>query len=107
MSPLMSSGAYSIPSPPLRWIHRRDRLAVSTLFLCGLRRQEVCNLYVGDYDLIDACVHVRHGKGGNDRYVPLLAPVATEFVAYVYVRPPWPTAACVSGGVQWAVPMAC
>jgi integrase/recombinase XerC len=77
--------------PTLNWINRRDRLAVATLFLTGLRRQEVINLHVGDYDLADACVHVRRGKGGNDRYVPLLAPVATEFVAYVYVRPPWST----------------
>lgn len=76
--------------PTVNWVNRRDRLAVCTLFLCGLRRQEVVNLEVGDVDLLGSSAQVRGGKSG-DRYVPLLAPVKEEFVAYVYVRPPWPT----------------
>lgn len=75
--------------PYLTWVNYRDRLAINTMFLCGIRRAEVVNLHIADYDLEAECLHVRNGKGGDDRYVPLLAPVIDAFVDYMVVRPEW------------------
>ena len=38
---------------------------------CGLRCGEVRNLRIGDIDLERKMLHVRQGKGGKDRIVPL------------------------------------
>src|SRR3979411_2893825 len=38
---------------------------------CGLRLQEGTNLRVADIDSARLMIHVRHGKGAKDRYVPL------------------------------------
>lgn len=75
------------------WIGVRDYLAVNTLFLCGLRAAELVALRIEDYDLSAKVVIVRDGKGGDAREVPLLPPVASAFVAFLYVRPSWSTSA--------------
>jgi integrase/recombinase XerD len=49
----------------------RYRVCLSTLYACGLRLQEGTHLQVSDIDSARMCVHVRQGKGGKDRYVPL------------------------------------
>jgi integrase/recombinase XerD len=48
-----------------------DRGCLSTLDACGLRRQEGTHLQVRALDSARLLIHVRHGKGGNDRDVPL------------------------------------
>lgn len=53
----------------------RYRVCLATIYACGLRLQEGVRLQVGDIDRDRLMVHVRQGKGGQDRYVPL--PVAT------------------------------
>ena len=53
-------------------IHRqRYRVCLSTIYACGLRVQEGVHLQVRDIDSERMVVHVRHGKGAKDRYVPL------------------------------------
>jgi site-specific recombinase XerD len=53
-------------------IHRqRYRVCLSTIYACGLRVQEGVHLQVRDIDSDRMQVHVRHGKGAKDRYVPL------------------------------------
>lgn len=47
------------------------RVCLMTIYTCGLRLQEGVHLQVGDIDSARQLVHVRHGKGGRDRYVPL------------------------------------
>jgi site-specific recombinase XerD len=47
------------------------RAIVMTAYGLGLRIREVCPLQVGDIDSKRMLVHVRHGKGGRDRFVPL------------------------------------
>jgi site-specific recombinase XerD len=46
------------------------RVCLSTLYACGLRLSEGCNLKVSDVDGARMTLRV-HGKGGKDRYVPL------------------------------------
>lgn len=47
------------------------RTCLSTIYSCGLRLQEGTHLQVPDIDSSRQMIHVRLGKGGKDRYVPL------------------------------------
>jgi integrase/recombinase XerD len=49
----------------------RFRVCLSTIYACGLRLSEGVTLQVRDIDSERMVVHVRHGKRGKDRYVPL------------------------------------
>ena len=49
----------------------RYKVCLSTIYSCGLRLQEGANLRVADIDSARMMIHVRHGKGAKDRYVPL------------------------------------
>ena len=53
----------------------RFRISLTAIYSCGLRLLEGVHLRVSDIDSGRMVVHVRHGKGGKDRYVPL--PVST------------------------------
>lgn len=53
-------------------LHRqRYRVCLTTIYACGLRLREGVSLQVGDIDSGRQLLHIRHGKGGRDRYVPL------------------------------------
>jgi integrase/recombinase XerD len=47
------------------------RVALATIYSCGLRLGEALKLEVGDVDAGRMFLHVRGGKGNRDRYVPL------------------------------------
>lgn len=49
----------------------RYRVCLSTIYSCGLRLQEGTHVGVQEIDSGRGMLHVRHGKGGKDRYVPL------------------------------------
>src|SRR5438552_6500459 len=49
----------------------RYRSCLATIYSCGLRLQEGTHLQVADIDSARLIIHVRHGKGAKDRYVPL------------------------------------
>jgi site-specific recombinase XerD len=49
----------------------RYRVCLGTIYSCGLRLQEGTHVQVRDIDSGRGMLHVRHGKGGKDRYVPL------------------------------------
>ena len=55
-----------------RWHYR---VCLSTIYACGLRLQEGLHLQISHIDGGRQMVHVCHGKGGKDRYVPLPPPV--------------------------------
>src|SRR3970282_531107 len=55
-----------------RW---RYRVGLGTIYACGLRLQEGLHLQIGHIDGGRQLLHVCHGKGGKDRYVPLPQPV--------------------------------
>ena len=53
-------------------LHRlRYRTSLFTIYSMGLRLGEGLNLHVGDVDAQRMLGHVRNGKGGKDRFVPL------------------------------------
>jgi integrase/recombinase XerD len=51
------------------------RACLSTIYACGLRLQEGLHLQVSHIDSDRLLLHVCHGKGGRDRYVPLPKPI--------------------------------
>lgn len=77
----------SIPADT--WIGLRDRLVISTLFLCGVRRGECTGLRAHDYRIRDHLLYV-DGKTGP-RLVPMLPAVERALVAYLFARPAWDT----------------
>jgi len=48
----------------------RERVIIGLLYYCGLRADELLSLKVDDVNLVDHYVYVRHGKGGEERWVP-------------------------------------
>lgn len=49
---------------------RRDHAIIETLYSCGLRVSELCNLRFSDLFLEEGYIHVR-GKGQKDRLIPI------------------------------------
>jgi site-specific recombinase XerD len=49
----------------------RYKVCLTAIYSCGLRLQEGTHLQVADIDSARLMIHVRHGKGAKDRYVPL------------------------------------
>jgi site-specific recombinase XerD len=47
------------------------RTILMTLYSTGMRRAELCRLQVSDVDSKRMVIHIRNGKGGHDRDVPL------------------------------------
>ena len=54
-----------------RLTHPTYRMCLTTIYACGLRISEACQLQVGDIDSQRGWLHIHQGKGRKDRYVPL------------------------------------
>jgi site-specific recombinase XerD len=69
------------------------RTILMTLYATGMRRAEVCKLQAQDIDSARMVIHIRQGKGGKDRDVPLSATLLAQLRTYWRVRPqhrsPW------------------
>jgi integrase/recombinase XerD len=64
------------------------RTMLMVLYSTGMRNAELRHLQVRDIDSRRMLVHIQHGKGGRDRYVPLSATLlATLRVYYRWMRP--------------------
>ena len=50
-----------------------ERTMLMVLYSTGLRNAEMRHLQVRDIDSTAMLIHIQHGKGGRDRYVPLSA----------------------------------
>lgn len=67
----------------------KHRTMLMVLYATGLRLAEVLSLQVKDIDSQRMVIHVRHGKGGKDRYVPLSKTLLDQLRFYWrYYRPP-------------------
>jgi site-specific recombinase XerD len=75
MDPWWSCGAQLLMAPErllINSVYRlRYRVYFFALYSMGLRLGEGLSLEVGDIDAAQKRVHVRMGKGGKDRYVPI------------------------------------
>jgi site-specific recombinase XerD len=71
-----------------RW---RYRVCLSTIYACGLRLQEGLHLEISHLDGDRQLLHVCHGKGGRDRYVPLPPPILALLRQYwgTHCDPRW------------------
>ncbi len=68
---------------------RDDRLDRAWFYLLahgGLRLSELCDLRLGDLDLVGQRLAVREGKGKRDRIIPLSATTITALHDYLTVR---------------------
>lgn len=78
------------PTTDYRWKYAmtglRDRAMLGVYYGCGLRRSEGLALDVTDIDLNRGLVHVRKGKGGKERLVPVSESVKQDFKAWLTVR---------------------
>ena len=58
------------------------RAMLMTLYSTGMRRAELCHVKVEDIDSERMLVHIRHGKGGRERSVPLSPKLLETLRAY-------------------------
>jgi site-specific recombinase XerD len=64
------------------------RTMLMLLYSTGMRNAELRHLQVADIDSRRMLIHIRHGKGGRDRYVPLSATLLTTLrVYYRWMQP--------------------
>lgn len=68
-------------------IARRDHAVVCTLAFTGMRRGELLGLGLDDVSLDGAVVHVRHGKGGKSRLIPLADEAVAAIQQWLEMRP--------------------
>jgi integrase/recombinase XerD len=61
----------------------RDRAILSVFYGCGLRRMEGVGLSLKDLDFRSGLLHVRNGKGGKERLVPMSQEVQFHLRNYV------------------------
>jgi site-specific recombinase XerD len=69
----------------------RHRTILMTLYGTGVRRAELCRLTTQNIDSARMMVHIRQGKGGKDRDVPLSSTLLTQLRAHWRTLPPPPT----------------
>ena len=66
----------------------KHRLLISLCYGCGLRCSEVRNLTLADVDTERGMAHVRQGKGGKDRCLPMGVMLSRGIKAYIAAEKP-------------------
>lgn len=66
----------------------KHRLVIGLCYGCGLRCSEVRNLMVADADLERGMLHVRQGKGSQDRCIPLGKMLSRGIAQYISAENP-------------------
>jgi integrase/recombinase XerD len=61
----------------------RDRAILELFYATGIRRTELANLDLGDFDPCDQTLHIRRGKGGKSRMLPVGQRAATWLGSYL------------------------
>ena len=62
----------------------KHKLLLWIIYSCGLRRSEVTNIRLDDIDKTRNIIHIREGKGGVDRIVPVSEKVWQKLDEYLY-----------------------
>jgi integrase len=83
---LLKAAASLAPShsTPLR--PEVTRLAIVLLFTTGMRRGELLNLTLGDYNRSEATLHIRETKFFKSRVLPINPQIADEIESYIRAR---------------------
>jgi len=79
-----ASGLKRNPLSPLR--PEAIRLAIILLFTTGIRRGELLNLMIGDYDRRESTLHIRETKFYKSRLLPINSGIADEIDRYLRAR---------------------
>ena len=79
-----ASGLRRNPLSPLR--PEVIRLAIILLFTTGIRRGELLNLTIGDYDRRESTLHIREAKFHKSRLLPINSGIADEIDRYLRTR---------------------
>ncbi len=79
-----ASGLKRNPLSPLR--PEAIRLAIILLFTTGIRRGELLNLMIGDYNRRDSTLHIRETKFYKSRLLPINSGIADEIDRYLRAR---------------------
>ena len=66
---------------------RKVRLAVSILYACGFRLDELCHLHCEDIISSSKKIHIRRSKNHTDRYVPMPDSIWKMILDYWYSFP--------------------
>jgi len=62
----------------------RDRAILALYYDCGLRCNEGVQLNLSDVHLDNRLIHVKHAKGGQQRFVPFGKATARHLISYIY-----------------------
>jgi len=79
-----ASGLKRNPLSPLR--PEAIRLAIILLFTTGIRRGELLNLMIGDYNRRESTLHIRETKFYKSRLLPINSGIADEIDRYLRTR---------------------
>ena len=83
----VAEGGRGLGTEPLDSASARSHSpAIVLLFTTGIRRGELLNLTVGDYDRKEATLHIRETKFYKSRLLPVNAQVADEIERYLRAR---------------------
>jgi integrase/recombinase XerD len=61
----------------------KHKLLLWIIYSCGLRRSEATNILLTDIDRVRNIIHIREGKGGVDRIVPVPNKVWSKYDEYM------------------------
>ena len=64
----------------------RFRVLFTLIYHCGLRLGEAIRIAPRDIDAKALRIHIRHAKGGKDRYVPVSAGMVAQLRAFWYLH---------------------
>jgi len=63
--------------------NRKDQIAFSLCYCCGLRLQELMSIKVADIDFERTALHIHNGKGAKDRIVPIPGSLLKPLKIYI------------------------
>lgn len=79
---------YNLNAAQVEAMQARERAMLAIFYGCGLRRNEVVNVNVGDINFDRALVHVRKGKNYKERFVPISKASLKYLQDYIYDQRP-------------------